>query len=118
MIPSSLLFAQLLDLHLTRSIQRWKVDDTMSKFKALADAVRGDMENFDKQADELFAEREMIRREGETVFAQYREHHKEAREGIQAMRAAIADLTGSNSQGNGEGSDDLSGQTKGGVNGG
>lgn len=117
MIPSSLLFAQLLDLHLTRSINRWKADDTMSKFKALADAVRGDMANFDKQADELFAEREMIRREGEAVFAQYRDHHKEARDGIQAMRQALTDLTGSNSRGNEEGSDDLSGQSKGGERG-
>lgn len=73
----------------------------MSKFKALADAVRGDMENLDKQADELFAEREQLRREGETVMARYREHHAETREGLAAMRQAIADLSGSNS-GNGE----------------
>lgn len=73
----------------------------MSKFKALADAVRGDMENLDKQADELFAEREQLRREGETVMARYREHHAETRAGLAAMRQAIADLSGSNSQGNG-----------------
>lgn len=103
MLPHpAVLLSQLLDLHLSRCITRYRTP-TMSKFKALADAVRGDMENLNQQADELFAERELLRRSGEEIMSRYREHHKETREGLDAMRQAIADLSGSNSQGNVEG---------------
>lgn len=79
-----------------------------SKFRELAKAIRGDRENLDQQADELFKEREELRVEGERVMAVYRDHHKDVREGLKTMREAIADL-----KNDGEGSDDLSGQGKG-----
>lgn len=102
----ALWLSQLLDLHLTRSIEKHGKEEPMSKFKALADAVKQDLVNFDQQADELMAEREELRRAGEETFSRYREHHKNTREGLDSMRQAIADMAGSNSQGKSEGSDD------------
>lgn len=97
-ISKPALIAKLLDLHLTRTIDRLKAEIAMSKFKELASAIKGDMANFDKQADELFAEREEIRRLGEETFTRYREHHASVRDGINTMRQAVTDLSGSNSK--------------------
>jgi len=117
MTLSSLLFAQLLDLHLSRSINRWKGDDRMSKFKQLAEAIKGDLKNFDEQADDLFKERERLRTLGEDTFNRHRQHLASVREGLHAMAAVVDDVAGSNSRGNEEGSDGLSGQSRGGERG-
>lgn len=83
----------------------------MNKFKELADAIKGDRENFDQQADELLKRREDIRRRGEVVFAKHREHQDEIAAGLDAMEAAVNDLEGSNSKNGQEGSGDSSGSS-------
>jgi hypothetical protein len=126
--------SQLLDLHLSRSIERLKAPDVNvagfssekkclppiawngentsaantlpnrskgtkmanSKFRELAQTVRETRKNFDEQAEELLTEHNDLRREGEEQFALYREHHKEVRENIQAMREMMRDLDGGN----------------------
>lgn len=108
----SLLLAQLLDLHLTRTIARLKSDEApmTSKFRELAEGIKGDIANFDHQADELMKRREDLRRRGETVFAKHREHQDDVASGLEALERAIAEMEGSNSK-NGEGSGDSSGKS-------
>jgi hypothetical protein len=99
-----LLLAQLLDLHLSRTIDRHKGRITMAgKFRELAAAIKGDLKNFDDQATELMARREDLRRRGETVFAKHRENLDDVEGGLAEMEAALSELEGSNSK-NGEGS--------------
>lgn len=99
------LLAQLLDLHLSRSIDRWKAEDAMtSKFKELAEGIAGDLKNFDKQADELMAKREELRLRGEKVFAKHRESQSAVAEGLAALESALVDMEGSNSGNEQEGS--------------
>lgn len=81
-----------------------------SKFHELAKAIKGDLQNFDQQADELLARRENIRRRGEATFAKHRERLDGVEAGLSALDEAVADLEGSNSK-NGEGSDDMSGSS-------
>lgn len=77
-----------------------------SKFKELAKAIKGDLQNLDSQADELMARRERLRRRGEEVFAKHRENMDGLESGLAEMESALNDLEGSNSRGNGgEGSD-------------
>lgn len=94
-----MLLAQLLDLHLARTIDRLKGDDVMSsKFKELAAGIKQDLQNFDQQADELMARREDLRLRGEKVFAKHRENLTDVEGGLAAMEAALHDLEGSNSK--------------------
>jgi hypothetical protein len=92
--------SQLLDLHLTRSIEKFKepkgTQMALSKFQELAKTVRDTRKNFDEQADELLAEHDDLRREGEMEFARYRDHHKQVRTDIQAMRDMLSDMQGGN----------------------
>lgn len=69
-----------------------------SKFHELATGIKGDLKNFDQQADELMARRERLRRRGETVFAKHREHLDDYEGGLAAMESALNDLEGSNSK--------------------
>lgn len=111
------LLSQLLDLHLSRSIARLKGNDDMtSKFRELAKAIKGDLQNFDEQAEELMARREELRQRGEKVFAKHRESQDDVKSGLDAMEQALADLEGSNSK-NGEGSGDSSDTFQDGKNG-
>lgn len=107
----SLLLAQLLDLHLTRTIDRLKGDDVMSKFTELADGIRSDLQNFDRQADELMTRREDLRQRGERVFAKHRENQDEVHKGLDELEAALRDLEGGNSKNGREGSGDSSGSS-------
>lgn len=79
-----------------------------SKFTELAQAIKGDLQNFDSQADELMARREMLRRRGEEVFAKHRERQDEVHQGLDAMERALHDMEGSNSKNDEEGSGDTS----------
>lgn len=121
MIPSSLLFAQLLDLHLTRSIQRWKGDDMadvpMSKLRLAAQMVAERRKRMDDRAQALI--------DAMPKFDSHMNRAFEAHEGalaageadFEAMLDELKDLEGSNSK-NAEGSDALSEQSKGGeING-
>lgn len=74
----------------------------MSIFRELAAGVRGDMENFKDQAQELMAKREELRRRGELQFARYREHHQEVEIGLNEMEDALRELEGGNSRGSRE----------------
>lgn len=74
-----------------------------SKFREFAEGIKGDLKNFDQQADELMARRERLRRRGETVFSRHRETLDDYEGGLAAMESALNDLEGSNSK-NGEGS--------------
>lgn len=107
----SSLLAQLLDLHLARSIGRLKGKSAMSKFSELADGIKQDRANFDAQADELLRRREDLRRRGETVFAKHRENQDTVSKGLDELEAAIADLEGSNSKNAGEASASTSGSS-------
>lgn len=78
-----------------------------SKFRELASGIKQDLQNFDKQADELMARRERIRRRGEEVFSRHRENMDGVEGGLAAMESALNELEGSNSK-NGEGSDSSS----------
>ena len=44
------------------------------KFRELAKAIKGDLQNLNSQADELMARRERLRRRGEEVFGKHREN--------------------------------------------
>lgn len=100
----SLWASKLLDLHLSRSIERLTMT---SKFRELADGIKQDRQNFDDQATELLKKREELRLRGEKVFAKHREHHSEVESGLKALEEVVNDLEGSNSK-NGEGSGDMS----------
>lgn len=89
---------QLLDLHLERAIRRHKPEDGMSKFTELAEAIEGDLKNWDQQADELLARREKNRLRGEQVFARHRDKQGEVEAGLTRMEQAIGALEGSNSK--------------------
>lgn len=100
-----MLLAQLLDLHLTRTIDRLKGDDVMTnKFRELAEGIKGDIVNLNDQADQLMKRREDLRRRGETVMARHREHQDDVASGLDALERAIADMDGGNSKNDREGS--------------
>lgn len=106
--------SKLLDLHLSRSIDRHNTREAVTnKFRELAEGIAGDIKNFNQQADELMARREALRQRGETVFARHREHQDDVNAGLLAMERAVDELEGSNSRGNEEGSGGTSGQSKG-----
>lgn len=84
----------------------------LSKMQELAQRARATRENFDKQAEELLAEHDDLRRAGEESFAKLREHHKAAQSDIDAIREMLSDAPGSNSK-NEEGSSDLAGDFQG-----
>lgn len=109
---TSELFAKLLDLHLARSIGRLKGKPmATSKFHELAAGIKGDLLNFDQQADELMRRREDLRRRGEAVMTKHRESQNALEEGIVALERAVIDMEGSNSRPNGEGSGGSSGSS-------
>lgn len=76
----------------------------MNKFKELAEGIKGDLVNFNEQADELIKNREVLRLRGEKVFSQHRDNQKSVSEGLAALEEAISSLEGSNSK-NGEDSE-------------
>jgi hypothetical protein len=80
----------------------------MTKFTELANAIEGDLKNWDKQADELLARREKNRLRGEKVFARHRDKQSEVEAGLERMEQAINALSGSNSKNDQEGSESTS----------
>lgn len=121
-LHNALSMSQLLDLHLSRSIERLKKPRNepvaLNKIQELARQVRATRANFDEQATELATEHEELRRAGEEQFARYREHHKQVREDLDALREMLSDETGSNSknaEGSGDSSETFQGKTDGGA---
>lgn len=116
-MDSSVLLSKLLDLHLSRSIERHKRplpptrEAVMRKFLELADNIEKDLIELDKDADELEARRKLVKERARgAVNAQHRIQDR-IEEGLRAMEAVASTVERSNSQGNETGSGEGGGDT-------
>jgi hypothetical protein len=115
-----LLVSQLLDLHLARSIQRWKANDMadvpMSKLRQAAQMVAERRKRMDDRAQALIDAMPKFDTRMNQAFEAHESALAAGEADFEAMLDELKDMEGSNSK-NSEGSDDLSEQSKGGVNG-
>ena len=89
-----LLLSKLLDLHLTRAIEREKLKDrVMRKFVQLAEDVEADLKGLDNDADELNARRLKVKEAARQVVNDHHRIQDRVEEGIEAMRR-VAELAG------------------------
>lgn len=85
----------------------------MSKFDELAEGIEQDLKNWDQQADELMARREVNRQRGEAIFAKHRDRQSSVEAGFAKMEAALGALEGSNSKKDDTKKEEGSGDTSG-----
>lgn len=114
----SLLFSQLLDLHLERTIAAAKFrGDVMNKFLELADNIDADFAELDKDADALNERRLSIKERARIATNAHHASYNRVEEGLARLEQAGSGLAGrSNSEktkpgeleGKGEGSGDTS----------
>lgn len=104
MDSSALLLSKLLDLHLSRSIEKFEEGTLSGKLKELAQRMRDTRKQWDDEADRLLQGMDKIEARGRAAFAGQHAALDAAQKGFAEMEEAIRDLEGSNSQGNEEGS--------------
>jgi hypothetical protein len=93
----TLLLSQLLDLHLTRSIDRLRGTADMSKFLQLADDIEADLKAMDADAEELNAKRLKNKELSRQIFNGHHAAQDRVLEGLKKMEQVMKDMTGSNS---------------------
>lgn len=83
----SLLLSQLLDLHLSRTIEReYLKDHVMRKFVQLAEDIESDLKGLDRDADDLERRRLEVKEAARTVVNDHHRIQDRIEEGIAAMR--------------------------------
>lgn len=104
----AVLMSKLLDLHLSRAIEKHKRplpptrEAVMRKFFQLAEDIETDLRELDADADALQERRKAVKeRARQAVNAQHRVQDR-IEEGLKAMEAVVESLERTNSQGNEE----------------
>lgn len=99
-LPPAVLLSQLLDLHLTRTIDRAAKRDEaeMSKFLQLADDIEADLKHLDQRADDLAMIRRRNRERADEILDQHEDAQNRVAEGMRRMDAVLNDMGGSNSR--------------------
>jgi hypothetical protein len=107
-ISKPVLIAKLLDLHLSRSIERLKAEDMASKMQIAAQMVADRKKALDERAQALIDKMPAFDSRANQAFEKHEGVMTSAEEDFKAMEEMLHDMEGSNSKNSQEGSGDTS----------
>lgn len=93
------MMSDLLDLHLTRSINRLKPMAKLNKFAEISAKFKATKASLDAEMDDLGVEIDQLSSQGMDVISQHKAEVREMRAAVKDMRDALVEDIGSNSNG-------------------